>query len=336
MKFRFEVYKKSYVVKLAIGLCSSAAAIGLGACSVNTAVVVNQPPVIQPGLVKFDLEFGTLSPSSISLFYWPDNMTEEQTQATVKAVNTASGTLDVLASKMVDLGKMLGALRMEFKALDCSGKFAEVEDEFGKDESVPWVDKWREVPAVAPVDPADASDPRYQDYLKYVEYKKVVEALTKCQTNQVSRGAVIDNVEKLQAMARQQVTIFENQIGKENIRNVNPKGTSISIQQQGLGARVEVTLAGFLSDSNVQSTQDQPNKPGKIQMASYDIRARLLRFLVPELDGVGQPTGNQMLFLLERTPDFMGKARFSGDVRLMKNGTVLRHGSAKFEGAFVN
>lgn len=308
-------------------------AMGLAACSVQNRTVANNPPEIKRGLSTFDTDFGTLSPESISIFLWPE-WSEEEAREKVRLVNGASRELDRLVQEFHDVMGKKNALETEWNTEKCIVKWADL----GEDDDPDLMDrvtKWKVLDLVSEVPPVPETDPRYADYRKYQEYLVSTAALGKCKKNQDARDQLQSSMDENAStkQAEQQGLIlktidptFPEQV---NYKLVDPKGSKIVLKPGSEGS-VEITLKNFLRPGNLQSTFSEG--PGQIEDATYDSSTKLLKFSVPEIGEDGQLTGARYEFKMERTPDFLGKARFAGDVKLTRGGTILRHGSAKFEG----
>jgi hypothetical protein len=286
------------------------------ACSVRQAHVVNEPPVIETGVVKFEKNYGKVTmgdPNNpglpgASFFFAPQGMSEEAAQEYFRNVNTASGVWDYIRSSIVEIDQRMKPLRQQFAALRCIEDFADQTD-IGPDDEFETVTKWKVIAS---------EDAKYA-------------TLQQCVLNQATREKLLKQRILLTDKTGEALGNLEKAVGKANSQSISDQGTTISILPSNEGRPVvEVTLADFYRKGNTQSTEMEG--PGKIQNASYDVERKLLRFDVPELDAQGNSTGAVFIFALERAPDFLGMARFSGDANLVKDGVVLQHGIAKFEG----
>jgi len=309
-------------------------AMGLTACSVQNRTVANNPPEIKRGLSTFDTDFGTLSPESISIFLWPE-WNEEEAREKVRLVKGASRELDRLLQTGHEMKEKKTVLEGEWSVKQCVVKWAANLGEDDDPDLIDHVTKWKVLEPVPEVAPVPETDPMYADYRKYQEYLASATSLRECQNNQDQRDQLQPLMDKNAStdQAEQQDIIFKTidptYPTQVNYKSVDPKGSKIVLRPGSEGS-VEITLKSFLRPGNLQSTFSEG--PGRIEAATYDFSTKLLKFSVPEIDEEGQQTGAMYEFKMERAPDFLGKARFAGDVKLTRGGQVLRHGSAKFEG----
>lgn len=298
-------------------------------CSVKDRSVVNEPPVIKKGLVKHDTDFGSFDMESVTLFYWPEGLNEQEAQSLVRTVNSASNELDEVQGKLIDNLIRLNSLEETFT--DCKLKYADPDTNGDGvvDKKDKRVDKLKTIKRWIVL---DAADPEYA--VKKAEMEK-------CQQDQ-------EDLESLPKINEQLLSTDIPRLGGiiyktidpgypekiENSKSVNAKESTLSIQPSENGLVVDVTFKDFIHKGHTVSTEIQG--PGQIRDASYNPETKLLKFSIPELNADGQPTGSHLEFYLERGPNIKhpeagSLARFKGDVKLVKDGQVLRYGSAKLD-----
>ena len=282
--------------------------VGLG-CSVQNRSVVNQPPELNRGLSTFSTEFGTIRPESMTVFLWPIQDEAQLTQ-TIAKVSRASLELDRLSIKLDALASEKSQFEADFAALECVVKWAVLKE--GEDpELIVWVSEWKPDAPVACIE----NQNRRKELVKQID--------------------VIGGQEQ-PAQVGQIYTALDPEYPTrvENMRSVNVKESRLVLAPTG---EVAVTLKDFLRKGNAQSNQPGVSSSplGDIHSVRYISQKKVLMFKVPEIDwidGVATATGATWEFVLERAPDFLGRARFAGDIRVTKDGVTLRTGTAKIEG----
>jgi hypothetical protein len=255
-------------------------------------------------------------------------MNEVETEVAVKTVKDASANLDQLTVELQTMGMKKVQLEKEFEAKQCITTWADLEP--GDDpDTIDWVTKWK-----AP--PIDATERASYDF---------------CVSNQDSRRALVAAMdENVSVKQRQSLGVIFKTLDPgypskiENYKSISAKGSKL-VLRPGLdgSVSVEITFKDFMRPGNTQSTESvapanadavtkQKAMAHQIVGARYNVATKLLTFAVPELDEQGMPTGAMFHFAMERNPDYMGMARFMGDMALVKNGVVLRYGSAAIAG----
>ena len=90
------------------------------ACGATSHQVASRPPKIELGSKPYAVEFGTLSPKNISLFFWPDEYNEAQMEVAARTVKLAANQLDSITTKEAGFLMAEGA----FQKLQCLQQFA--------------------------------------------------------------------------------------------------------------------------------------------------------------------------------------------------------------------
>lgn len=317
-------------------------------CSAAERTVVNEPPAMPENVSSFQVEYGKLVPASITAFYWPDGMTEEQMREAARKVRAASLKIDEIVQKStmiqkVEIPKLEGAFNAETCVEDWAAESGTIEGS-----SVAWVTAWKTLTPVNAVGPVSEEDPHYPDYVKYQEYVTKKKKLDGCQANQTQREGLLNwlktaSGEMDQAKLTIALTIDKDPTHPENMKTVSVNGTEIVLKDGADGTTADVTLKDFMLPGYSPSSQTA-DSPLKVYSASYIAGRKLLVFGVPELAPNPTPGPNAQPYVptgaiiecaLERGPDFLGMARFSGEMRLKKDGAMLRYGSITITGPLV-
>jgi hypothetical protein len=274
------------------------------ACSVERHTVKNEPPTIKREVVSFENDFGTLKPESISLFLWPDGLSEEQAQNLVRTVKSASIEIDRLTIELRNMAVKKAELELNFQTLDCVKQWANLAPD-ADPELVDWVSKWKPLALDASNDQKEvrANCMRNQEERKSLAMSMDINASN---AQPMAMGVIFKSLDPLYPDKQ------------ENFKSIGIKGSKVVIHPAG----AVVTFADFLHEGNTQSTD----------LGTYDSKTKLLQFSFPEVSNDGKTTGAIFQFALERNPNFMDFARFAGDVKLVKDGKTLRYGSAQIDG----
>lgn len=293
--------------KLAEGAFAAGLAILLGACSAGQREVVNVPPTFGGGVSGFALEEGVLKVESATMFLWP-SVGEDELASVIALVQRNSAIVDHLTLAIVKLGKDREALEAQFAAEECVKKHAVLAADEDP-EFVEWVAEWK----------PDAPE--------------------SCRQNQDQRRQLVREVDRL---ASQEQPKLIGAIYKaidpgypqrvENLLSMTPKDSMLVISSERAS---EVLFKDFRRKGNSQSSiagaSSAPH--GQVRQVIWRPELRVLRFSVPELDEQNHATGAVWNFTLERQADFLGRARFAGEIRILSPaGRVLRTGQLKLEG----
>lgn len=280
--------------------------IGQAGCSVESLKVQNGPPDLQRGIQTFSKEYGTLRPESVSIFLWP-RQNEHDFANTIATVGRASAEIDRLSVMLADFGKEKAALEAAFATDRCVVDWAVLAD--GEDpEFVEWVQEWKSDAPLA---------------------CKVNQERRKSLLADIDRVGTVEQAAEIGKLYRTLDPLYPSKI--ENIKSVNVKDSRLNINPDG---SVAITLKDYLRRGNTQSSAATVSTlpHGKINGAKYIQSRRLLEFTVPELSETGDPTSRIWRFYLERAPDFLGMARFVGDIQVFDGAKLVRVGTAKIEG----
>ncbi len=290
-----------------VGLLSALIAVVCAtACSVENLRFENNPPDLQRGLQTFSVEHGSLRPESVSIFLWP-LQSEAEFANTIATVGRASAEIDRLSLVLAGFAKEKSSLESAFSDDKCVVDWAVLAE--GEDpEFVEWVQEWK---AGAP-----------EACLKNQERRKSILA-------DIDRVGAVEQAGEIGKLYRALDPLYPSKV--ENIKSVNVKDSRLAINADG---SVSITLKDYLRRGNTQSsapgTSTMPH--GKIVGAQYIASRKLLVFAVPELSEAGAPTSRIWKFYLERAPDFLGMARFVGDIQVFDGEKLVRAGTAKIEG----
>ena len=281
-------------------LCIASFLAALTACSVKTGIVPNRPPDI-PENVQGKLssgEYGTLemkeaAGAGISLFFWPAGLNEEQVKDLVRGVNSISREMDSLAEF---IALKLPAVRQAFVDENCAS-FAVTADANIDTEQIEWK------PAT---DEASTA------------------AIARCQEYQKQNAAPATYATKFQELL--------GKVGPENWKEVNKNTSQLVLNPPKKDAAFAPVTMKLKIGNLVYSTAVETSL--KISGAVYVPSRRILQFAYSELNADRKPTGAIYHATLERTQqDFLGLARFKGDVVLMSpSGQALRNGSIQILG----
>lgn len=277
-------------------------------CGVTNQQVESHPPVIHRDLVSFAMTYGTFKVDQASAFLWPAGLSEDETQALVAKINGASLAADTFMVQAAILGAEEQELQKQWESTSCIEKYAILQP--GQDPvDVDKVMEWK------------AADPNNPHELEL------------CQTNQARRQAIPAEKDSAVRSARPYLDKIISAIDPDpkhpvNSKALEPKGTRISLNEDG---SVSVALANFLEAGFNPSTSN-----GQIINAKYNSNLKVLSFDVPnrhvnDKDYAGNDKGNVYRFAIERGPDNGPLARFTGDMNLFDNGTLIRYGSARFD-----
>ncbi|RYZ74592.1 MAG: hypothetical protein EOP05_09135 [Proteobacteria bacterium] len=273
--------------------------------------VSNEPPVITKGIQPFSTAFGVFTMQQASVFLWPENISEAEAQALVKKVNSASLEVDYRTSMLTKLGKQTAELEGAWAANECIEKWAVL----GPDEDpifVEWVSEWK----------TGANE----------EEQKLIQA---CVENQAARKTIQTEADSQRATIGQLAEVVNRALDPDsanvqNMKSLRTATSTLEILETDDGVKVKVKLDGFLNEASSVSTEGtSPNT--MVLDAKFDIARRLLSFGIPEVTKTGELTGRLYYFLMERTPDFDGRARFTGDIRVYDGEKIVRYGSARFD-----
>jgi hypothetical protein len=277
-------------------------------CSVQKSKVPLRPPSITGNNEVFEMEYGSITRfglgpiDSISVFLWPEGLNEEQARQSVRTVNRASNKIDEFTALVVETKIMQATFQMR----QC------------------------ETALQNPPTPVAQGEPGYEEYLAALQNFQVCQKIS----NDISV-----NLPKIVEMERAQVvdqakTDIAMTVGPQNFKIVNNAGSSLSISEvEGAAPRVDVTLADFLVPGYSPSTNLEEDDMKRIRNVIYIPSRRVLMFDVPEVDLNLNLTGAFYRFAMERSRDFVGMARFKGDVNLISSdGALLRTGSVQIQG----
>jgi hypothetical protein len=289
---------------------------GMVGCSVRQASVSSRPPEIKREISQAAVESGMIKPESISFFFWPEGLSALQLRTIVNEVSSLSQTFDQYSKTIFQNTNTRDQLLAEFRSQECAARWSNL----------------------GPTDVA--ADIEYITSWKQATPDDLVgnEALQKCQKNQENRK---DVTTKTDLVAEAQISVLKKiyvKIDADYPLNVvnwlsieNPKNSKILIRDASEAFRVDISIQNFMRKGNKVAT-DAKIEEQRISSASYDPQTKSLRFSIPEISSAGASTGAHFEFELGRNSDFLGQARFTGDMRLVRDGVVLRQGSAKIEG----
>jgi hypothetical protein len=276
----------------------------LAGCGVATQHVDNVPPIVHRDLVQFGVTYGSFKVNQVSVFLWPEGLSEDRAQELVRTVNGASEAADPFMVKVAVLGVEDGELRAQWEQIACVDKYAVLQP--GQDPiDVDTVTEWK----------AD----------KDVENPKELKA---CEDNQTRRQVIVEEQDTARSaalpyLAKIMLAIDPDQQHITNTKNLDVTGTRITLNAN---SAPNVSLGNFLVPGYSPSTSN-----GKITGAAYDANLRVLFFDVPEVDSSLKETGLVYHFALERGPDHGPLARFTGDMNLMDGSHVVRYGSSRID-----
>ena len=311
--------------------------LSVAACGVKNRQVDNKPPKMVEQAAKFSQETGVIEPmDTLSVFYWPEGMQEKDIRAAAKAVNTASRAADKIEQQMYETGVKKKTIEIEFEKLECSSDtYAEFKDMSHPDDNttIEWVTEWKAADSV----PEDKRANLETCKKLQADREPLIKALYK--TEEVNGQKKLSLKDQIFVEYDKIFRIVDPETYPKDGKQVNYKKTSAATSRMVLrptdkGVSVELTFSDFVTPSNVQTTDTtaEKNVARLIRSTSYDLKTKMLKFVVPEMGEDGLPTGAELQFSMERAPDLAGNARFMGDVNLVKNGKVLRYGSAKIAG----
>ncbi|HRK06243.1 MAG TPA: hypothetical protein PLZ57_00620 [Pseudobdellovibrionaceae bacterium] len=282
-------------------------ALTLISCSAGQRDVVNVPPTFSGGVSGFALEEGTFKIESATMFLWPA-VGEDELASVIALVHRNSAIVDHLTMAIAKLGKDKEALETQFATEECVKKHAVLAADEDP-EFVEWVAEWK----------ADAPE--------------------SCKQNQDQRRQIVREVDRL---ASQEQPKLIGAIYKaidpgypqrvENLLSMTPKDSMLLISSERAS---EVLLKDFRRKGNAQSSMPGASSAthGQVRQVIWRPELRVLRFSVPELDEQNRATGSIWNITLERQADFLGRARFAGEIRILSaEGRVLRTGQMKLEG----
>jgi hypothetical protein len=318
MNFKFLQFL--FAAILLMGICHG--------CAVEHDQVQNRPPLIKKGLSTFESQFGTLKPETFSFFFWPQGLSEVQTEALAKKVNSLSMQIDSLTISLHDMVEQKTSLEGDFASLKCILKWANLGP--GDDpDLIVWVTDWKTS--------ADATE---------------LAAIQVCQNNQDTRKDLVSKIDHNTSVDQPLLIV---QIYKaldpgypdtvENSKTINAPDSKIAIiapPEIAKGATksapstsnvntavVKISLKDFVLKGYSPATDSKGVE--HITNANYNLDTNLLTFDVPEVDSAKNPTGMTYRFALERVPNIAGYARFKGDVFLLNGEKKTRVGSAKID-----
>lgn len=302
--------------------CCGLALFGFTSCSVKQERVANEPPVIAKGIQPFSTAFGVFTIQQASVFLWPENLAETEAQALVKKVNAASLEVDYRTSVLTKLAAQTSALDSAWTSSECIEKWAVL----GPDEDpifVEWVSEWK----------TGANE----------DEQKQIQA---CVENQANRKTIQGEADGQRAKIGELAEIVNRALDPDSANVQNMKSLRVATSTLEIletdggsaggdvgtdgGIKVKVKLDGFLNEASSVSTEGT-SPTTQIIDAKFDISRRLLTFAVPEVTKTGDLTGRVYYFMMERTPDFEGRARFTGDIRVYDGDKIVRYGSARFD-----
>jgi hypothetical protein len=276
-------------------------------CSVQKTPVPSRPPEIAGNNEVFENEYGRiiqfgLGPlDSVSVFLWPEDLTEEQARDSVRTVNRASNTIDDFTQLVVET-KILQAT---FQARQCEAALQN------------------------PPEPVEPGQPGYDEYAARLENHMICQKIA---TDIAANLPKIVEMEEAKAVDKARMDIVRT-VGPQNFKGINDRGSSLSILEADGALQVNITFADFLFPGYSPSTTLLEDDPKKIRNVVYVPSRRLLMFDVPEVDSALNLTGAVYKFALERSRDFVGMARFKGDVNIVSaEGALIRTGSTQIQG----
>ena len=315
------------------GLASALAlAISVTGCGVKAHQVKNQPPVINFSQKPYSVEYGTFIVKSISLFYWPEE-SEDQIEVAARTIKTSADTIDGYLVKQAQFTVLVGG----FVNLQCLPNFAlQTQDQPGS--PIPWVTQWKTLPEIVVIQPVPEGDPQYQTYQDYLKALAAQKLLTECQDNQAKRMPLfkwLTTEGAAQAMSAKTAIADAVDPVKPavNMLSATSEGSTFSIIATPQGPQVDVTLQDFINKGYSPSTKSSPAMPAMIAGAAFILDRRLLVFGVADPSALGK---RHFEVALERGPDFLGMARFSGQFSLVDaNKQVLKIGSISITAAMA-
>lgn len=305
------------VASLVLATIASCVVFGaLSGCTASTESVQNNPPSFDDNVVKISSVYGSVSADSVVIFLWPEGLNRQQLAAEAKIVNRASDDLDEFSLKQYRKTQLEDAFG-QAQCKDKYGVFGPTDDPLAD-----WVPSWKTADLTVPGQAAE---------------------IQRCRDNQEQRRMLAHQLDG------QNPGDFINTIFKtvdpgypDHVVNnkvpdpqtvINRPWTIAIVPNSTAGKpTVEITAPDFVVTGYSPST-----KPGSVDLildAAYDSKTRLLTFSFadPELNRSGDWQKEFYHFKLERAADFGGKARFRGDVTVVKKGSVVRIGMAKIEG----
>lgn len=283
--------------------CCALSLLGITACSVKQERVSNEPPVIAKGIQPFGTAFGSFVINQASVFMWPDKLSEEEIRQLVRKVKAASLKVDAIKFDLMALDVEARKLSVAWESQECVAKWSSEYDEF-EEQVTGW--KSSEIPEEQAAIKACTDN--------QTRRLKIVEEIA---PKAAAIGALSEEVDRL---------IDPNPEKPENKLSINDKTSILEIKDTGESIAVNMKLSAFQYPSFNPSTEN-----GQIVGASFDLARRLLSFAIPEVNAELNPTGRMFVFLLERSPDQKGMARFTGDIRLMDGDKIVRYGSGQFD-----
>ncbi len=309
------------------------------ACGAKSHQVASKPPVFDFSQKPYSVEYGTVAVQSIAIFYWPDE-SEAQLEVAARTIKTSADVLDGVARKKIEFANLAGG----FVKLECVQNFAlATQDQPGS--PVPWIVAWKVLPDLVVVNPVPEGDSNYENYQNYLKLQAAHKLFEYCQDNQAKRMPLFQWLATTGARQEQEANLaiaksvdptFPNQV---NMQSATAAGTTIKIASTPEGPKVDVTIQDFLVKGYSPSTEAQltPNGPTRpaIFGAMFLSDRRLLVFGIAEIGADRKPTGRHFEIKLERGPDFVGMARFSGAIDLMDGKTILRTGSMSITGVLI-
>lgn len=323
----------SFLVALSVVATSVIVVVG---CTTKRAEVKNVPPNFD-NVNSLSSEYGKVKLTEATVFLWPQG---GDLREVARKVYLASNELDAYQLKTyrklsieAQYGAGDSALGVE-KGMECKTKYdatvkpvENIDPDLGFDPSIDsdpgdiWVKEYK---------PAQSDDEKKEIAACQgleTEWKQI-EAQIKTQ----SLSSMLEGIFKAIDPGYPD-TVVNNKI--KNADKIDSLNWIIDIQPNKDGApAVNISLKNFLTDGFNPSTAADAADP--ITDVSYDPEPQKhqLRFTVqdPVKNESGERSGAAYRFVVERTKDFAGQARFKGDVQLVKDGVVLRTGAAKFQG----
>jgi hypothetical protein len=308
----------------------------LSACSIDHTAVKNQPPVLEKNVGAYASEFGRLQAKSVSVFFWPEGLNEEQSRVAARTVKEQSLKIDQILTKKAGFGQ----LELAFVKQQCLESWSSEVTPSGA--NVPWVTQWKTLEPVQPVGPVTESDAGFPEYKKYREYLALKQNLDQCMANQVQRQSMFKWVAQESVVEMQTASVIIGRVvdpetfpKQVNYKSVKAEGSIFVIAPSASTSAVQVTLRDFTVAGYSPSTENGEGLNNVVSSATYSVPFHLLSFVVPEVNADGSTTGATYQFNLERGPDFLTMARFEGEVALVRGGQVVRKGSASIMGPLL-
>lgn len=272
--------------------------LALAGCGVKHEGVENKPPQIEHDAKVFDVAYGEFKVSLASVFFYPDNYTDQQTTDLVTAIRADSRVVTANLATIANLKPKIDGLRAQWNQIDCVTKYAVL----GPNDDpmdVDTVTSWK-----ADKDVADAT---------------ALKEMQACKDNQSLRQALSVKYDA----AKHDFAQKSDEVSHLLDTDINHPVNSQTIDFAHIQLRINADNSVVLSLPQLMTPGFSPSTSnGEIINAIYDPHLKLLKF------DVLMPTQTYLHFELERMADMGNFGGFTGAMNLMNRQTIVRNGQA--------